>query len=134
MSAAEKPSAKPKKKREKKSAPEKQEALSFPYAVVRTGSKQYRVCNGDMILVEKLEVAPGNEWVNEDVLFVAVSPGKFHIGQPVVKGAKVNFEVLQHTLSKKIRIRHHRKRKSSQKSLGHRQPQTRLLVKSILAA
>jgi large subunit ribosomal protein L21 len=105
--------------------------LNFPYAVVRAGGKQYRVSQGDMILVEKIDVEPGATVTLEDVLFVAKSPGEFLIGQPVVKGAKVTLEVLQQTLNKKITIRHSRRRQSSQKTLGHRQPQTRLVVKAI---
>lgn len=109
------------------------ENLSFPYAVVRTGGKQYRVAQGDMLLVEKLEVEPGSTFTAEDVLFVATAPGQFSIGKPNVKTAKVTFEVLQQTLDKKVLIRHHRRRQNSQKTLGHRQPQTRLVVKQISA-
>ncbi|MBS1986115.1 MAG: 50S ribosomal protein L21 [Bdellovibrionales bacterium] len=107
------------------------ESLAFPYAVIRTGGKQYRVAQGEMLLVEKLDVEPGATFVADEVLFVAKAPGSFDIGQPLVKGAKVTFEVLQQTLDKKILIRHSRRRQSSQKTLGHRQPQTRILVKSI---
>src|SRR5690606_14147198 len=110
-----------------------QETLKFPYAVVRTGGKQYRVSEGDMILIEKLEVEPGAKWTAEDVLFVATGPADIKLGQPQVAGAKVEFEVLQQTLSKKILIRHSRRRQNSKKTMGHRQPQTRLLVKSISA-
>jgi len=108
-------------------------ASKFPYAVIRAGGKQYRVAQGEMLLVEKLEVEAGESWTADEVLFVATSPGTFKIGQPLVAGAKVNFEVLQQTLDKKILIRHHRRRQNSQKTLGHRQPLTRILVKSITA-
>jgi len=106
---------------------------TFPYAVIRTGGKQYRVSKGDMILVEKLEVEPGTAWTADEVLFVATGPGQFQIGKPLVAGAKVNFEVLQQTLGKKILIRHHRRRQNSQKTMGHRQPATRIVVKDITA-
>jgi large subunit ribosomal protein L21 len=109
------------------------ESLQFPYAVIRSGGKQYRVSQGDMILVEKLEIEAGATWTADDVLFVARGPGDFQIGQPTVKGATVTFEVLQQTLDKKILIRHHRRRQNSQKTMGHRQPQTRIVVKSIKA-
>jgi large subunit ribosomal protein L21 len=107
-------------------------SLKFPYAVIQTGGKQYRVAKGDMILVEKLEVEPGATWEAEEVLFLAKAPGQVTVGQPQVKGAKVKFEVLQQTLDKKIIIRHHRRRQNSQKTLGHRQPLTRILVKDII--
>jgi large subunit ribosomal protein L21 len=64
---------------------------------------------------------------------VATAPGQFTIGKPKVEGAKVSFEVLQQTLDKKVLIRHHRRRQNSQKTLGHRQPLTRILVKDIVA-
>ena len=106
-------------------------ALAFPYAVIKTGGKQYRVAKGDMLLVEQLALEVGTTWTADEVLFVAKGPGQFEIGKPVVKGAKVNFEVLQQTLGKKIVIRHHRRRQNSQKTLGHRQPLTRIVVKDI---
>ncbi len=107
--------------------------LQFPYAVIRTGGKQYRVAQGQMILVEKLETEVGSTWTAEEVLFVAKNPGDFQIGKPTVKGATVTCEVIQQTLDKKVLIRHHRRRQNSQKTLGHRQPQTRVVVKSIKA-
>jgi large subunit ribosomal protein L21 len=116
--------------REKK-AQEWKASLEFPYAVIRSGGKQYCVSQGDMLLVEKLDIEAGSTWTAEEVLFVAQGPGKFQLGKPSVAGAKVTFEVLQQTLDDKIKIRHHRRRQNSQKTLGHRQPQTRLLVKSI---
>lgn len=107
--------------------------LEFPYAVVKTGGKQYCVSKGDQVLVEKLNLDPGAEYAAEEVLMVASGPGKLNLGKPVLKGAKVKFEVLQQTLGPKILIRHSRRRQSSQKTLGHRQPLTRLLVKDIVA-
>lgn len=107
--------------------------LEFPYAVVKTGGKQYCVSKGDQVLVEKLELDPGAEFSAEEVLFIASGAGQVSLGKPVLKGAKVKFEVLQQTLGPKILIRHSRRRQSSQKTLGHRQPLTRLLVKDIVA-
>lgn len=110
-----------------------EETLKFPYAVVRTGGKQYRVAEGDMILVEQLAAEAGSNWTAEDVLLVAKGPADVTLGQPQVAGAKVEFEVLQQTLDKKILIRHSRRRQNSKKTMGHRQPKTRLLVKKIQA-
>jgi large subunit ribosomal protein L21 len=108
-----------------------QKALSFPYAVIKAGARQFCVSEGDMILVEKLEAEAGTTWTAEEVLLLASAPGTIKVGQPTVAGATVTFEVLQQTLDKKVLIRHHRRRQSSQKTLGHRQPQTRILVKAI---
>jgi large subunit ribosomal protein L21 len=127
------------KKTKKSAAPKVKTAnnwkapLEFPYAVLRTGSKQYCVSKGDQILVEKLNLEPGSSWTAEEVLFIAQSPGKIQVGKPTLAGAKVKCEVLQQTLDGKILIRHSRRRQSSQKTLGHRQPLTRLLVTEIVA-
>ena len=107
--------------------------LEFPYAVITSGGKQFCVSKGDHILVEKLELEPGAEYSVDEVLFMASAPGKISLGKPNVKGAKVKLEVLQQTLGPKILIRHSRRRQSSQKTLGHRQHLTRLLVKEIVA-
>lgn len=119
------------KRSPKKTAGSQAAVVEFPYAVIRTGGKQYRVAKGDMLLVEKLELEPGATWSTNDVLFVATAPGAFQIGRPTVKGAKVSAEVLQQTLGKKVLVRHHRRRQNSQKTLGHRQPQSRVLIKDI---
>lgn len=130
MSAAEKTAT---KKTEKKTAAAEAQSSKFPYAVIRAGGKQYRVAQGEMLLVEKMDIEAGSEWTADEVLFVASAPGEFKIGKPLLAGASVKFEVLQQTLGRKILIRHHRRRQNSQKTLGHRQPQTRILVKEISA-
>ena len=112
---------------------EQAESLTYPYAVVKAGAKQYRVSEGDHILVEKLDADPGKNWETEEVLLVAKAPGDVTIGQPRVEGAKVSFEVLQQTLGDKILIRHRRRRHNSQFTKGHRQPYTRLAVSKIKA-
>lgn len=104
---------------------------NFPYAIVRTGGKQYKVSQGDQILVEKLELEPGSTWTADEVLFVASKAGSFEVGKPLVAKAKVEFEVLQQTLGKKNLVRHFRRRQSSIRTVGHRQSYTRLVVKSI---
>ena len=106
---------------------------SYPYAVLRTGGKQYTVSEGDHLLLEKLELEPGATLTADEVLLYAKAPGNTQVGQPLIGGAKVELEVLQQTLGKKIVTRHHRRRHNSQKTLGHRQPLTRVMVKSIKA-
>lgn len=122
-----------KTKTEKKTSAksEKYAAIKYPYAVIKAGGKQYRVAVGDMILVEKIEVEAGASWTTQEVLMVAKGPGAFTIGQPTVAGATVACDVLQQTLEKKVNIMHNRRRHNSQKSMGHRQPKTRLVIKSI---
>lgn len=106
-------------------------AVKYPYAIVKTGGKQYRIAEGDMLLIEKVEAEPGSTWKLEEVLLVANGPADVKVGKPTVKGSSVSFEILQQTLDKKINVMHNRRRHNSQKSMGHRQPKTRVVVKSI---
>jgi len=110
-----------------------QETLKHPYAVVQLGSQQFRVSEGDTVLAEKINGEPGSSFDADQVLLSSKAPGEFQVGKPLVKGAKVKFEILQQTLDKKILIRHHRRRHNSQKTRGHRQAKTRLLVTGVSA-
>lgn len=101
------------------------------YAVVRTGGKQYKVKAGDLLKVEKLEKALGDEFDLNDVLFVA---GKdTHIGAPVVSDAKVTVVVTQQSKHAKILVFKKKRRQGYRKLNGHRQPYTELFIKTITA-
>ena len=121
------------KKTPKKTAKKKNDGTVavYPYVIVRAGSKQYRVSEGDQLLIDKVEANPGDTLKNDDVLFVAKAPCDYKLGQPQVAKAHVEFEVLQQTLGEKILIRYYRRRHNSKKTVGHRQPLTRVVVKSI---
>ena len=67
------------------------------YAVIKTGGKQYRVAEGDVLNVEKLNAEAGSEVVFDEVLTV-VNDADVKIGQPVVEGAKVTAKVVEHCL------------------------------------
>jgi len=126
MTTKKAPKAKTKKNNDLWKAPS-----TFPYAVIRTGSKQYCVSEGEHLLVDKLDLQPGDSFKDAEVLYLASAESSVQVGKPTVSGAQVEFEVLQNTLGKKIQIRHHIRRHNSRKTTGHRQPQTRLLVKKI---
>eukprot|EP00656_Telonema_subtile_P011489 TRINITY_DN156_c0_g1_i1.p1 TRINITY_DN156_c0_g1~~TRINITY_DN156_c0_g1_i1.p1 ORF type:complete len:101 (+),score=8.65 TRINITY_DN156_c0_g1_i1:159-461(+) len=70
------------------------------FAVVKTGGKQYRVAEGDVIKVEKLDGEVGKNVVLDEVLMVGDDKG-VKVGEPLVKGAKVTFEVLEQKKKKK---------------------------------
>jgi large subunit ribosomal protein L21 len=98
------------------------------YAVIETGSKQYRVAEGDVIEVESLPVEEGKEVELERVLIV--SSGKsIKIGAPTVEGAKVTATVQGHGRGKKIIVYKHKK--NYHKKQGHRQNFTRLHIDKI---
>ena len=100
------------------------------YAVVVTGGKQYRVEEGQTLKVEKLEVATGEKVEIEKVLLIG-NGDDVKIGAPVVEGAKVTAEVVNHGRHKKVKIMKFKRRKHHMKQMGHRQWFTELKITSI---
>ena len=99
------------------------------YAVILTGGKQYRVQQGDVIYVEKLEAQAGDA-VNFDVLMLGKDEGAV-IGAPVVAGAKVEGKVLDQVKSAKVVVFKYKAKKNSRKKQGHRQPYTKVEITAI---
>jgi large subunit ribosomal protein L21 len=100
------------------------------YAIIETGGKQLKVEEGQEIYVEKLNAEPDTEVVFDKV--VMISDKTATIGKPYVKGAKVTAVVNKQGKEKKIVIFKYRPKKSStRRHQGHRQPYTKLTIKSI---
>lgn len=99
------------------------------YAIIRTGGKQYTVKPGDIVQVEKLENALGSEFDINDVLLVGGD--KVHLGQPVVKDAKVTVVVTKQARTRKVIVFKKKRRHSFRKFKTHKQSFTELFVKSI---
>ncbi|MCK9536242.1 MAG: 50S ribosomal protein L21 [Bacilli bacterium] len=93
------------------------------YAIFETGGKQYRVSENDVLYVEKLDAALGDEVVFEKVFLVGNK-----IGTPYVRGAKVIATVEKHGKNKKIVIFKYKPKKNYHKKQGHRQPYTKLKI------
>jgi len=102
------------------------------YAVIQTGGKQYRVAEGETLRVEKLAVSAGDKLTFDSLLF-ADDGGNVRVGQPLVSGVKVEAEVVEQGLGKKIIIFKYKRRKSYRRKQGHRQPFTALKITSIKA-
>jgi len=102
------------------------------YAVVRTGGKQYRVAEGDVVRIEKLTGEVGEKVTLGDVLFVG-NDGEVKIGAPLVANAKVTGEIVDQLRAKKIRVFKKKRRKSYSRQQGHRQYQTALKITAIEA-
>ncbi len=96
-------------------------------AIFKTGGKQYYVEEGSVIYVEKLPQDVGSEVEFTEVLFV---DGK--MGSPTVKGAKVIGLIEKHGRQKKIKVFKYRPKKKYRKTQGHRQPYTKVTIKSIV--
>lgn len=102
------------------------------YAVIKTGGKQYRVSEGDLISVEKLEAETGATVTFSEVLMVS-RDGEVKIGKPFLEGATVTGEVMLLGKGPKLTIFKHKRRKGFRKKTGHRQPFTSLRIKEISA-
>ena len=102
------------------------------YAVIETGGKQYRVAEGETLRVEKLAASAGDKLSFETLLF-ADDGGNVRVGQPRVSGVKVEAEVVEQGLGKKIIIFKYKRRKSYRRKQGHRQPYTALKITAIKA-
>ncbi len=100
------------------------------YAIVQTGGKQYRVQEGDVLKVEKLEAKQGEEIQLDEVLF-AKSDDKTVAGRPKVSGAIVTAEVIRQVRAPKVIIFKQRQKKVYKKTIGHRQWLTELRIKQI---
>ena len=100
------------------------------YAVIRTGGKQYRVSEGDVVKIEKLEGDVGAAVILADVLFIGDN-GEVKIGAPLVANAKVTGEIVGQVRAKKVRVFKKKRRKSYSRQQGHRQYQTALKITTI---
>ena len=102
------------------------------YAVIETGGKQYRVEEGDILFIEKLDVKADAVVDFDKVIVVGKEDGAV-IGTPVVEGAKVSAKVLKNGKGKKIVVFKYRSKKDSKTKKGHRQPYTQIQIQSINA-
>ena len=94
------------------------------YAIVKTGGKQYKVAQGDVLFVEKLEANEGDVVTLDQVLAV---------GAPVVEGATVTAKVVAQGKAKKVIVYKYKAKKDYRRKQGHRQPYTKLVIESINA-
>jgi large subunit ribosomal protein L21 len=102
------------------------------YAVFEDGSRQYNVKEGDVVKVDFREAEVGAR-VEFNRVLLYNNNNDLQIGQPVVEGARVLTEVVDHP-STKLYIQHFRRRKNYRRLRGHRQPYTNVRVKHILLA
>jgi len=101
------------------------------YAIVEVGSKQFSVTKDDIIEVNKQKMTKGDNISIDKVLLVSDGK-KVEVGQPYVKGAKVEATVLKHSLGEKTTAFKHRRRKNSHWEKGHRAQLTELKINAIV--
>ena len=102
------------------------------YAVIKTGGKQYRVSEGSVLRVEKVEAAAGDTIEFDQVLLVGEGED-IVVGKPFVDGSKVEATVQAQPRSRKIHVTKYKSRKNYKRHHGHRQAFTELRVTGIVA-
>ena len=101
------------------------------YAIIATGGKRYKVEEGDIIRVEKLDVKEGEEVTFDQVL--VISDKEMKIGDPTVSGASVKATVMAEGKEKKVVVYRYKPKTGYHKKNGHRQPYTQVKIDSIIA-
>ncbi|MDR1144744.1 MAG: 50S ribosomal protein L21 [Verrucomicrobiales bacterium] len=102
------------------------------YAVIRTGGKQYKVAEGDVLDVELIDAEAGGTAKFEEVLLVADGEA-VKVGQPAISGASVSAEVVGEVKGDKVIAFKFRRRKGYHRTVGHRQRHTRVKIGKISA-
>lgn len=100
-------------------------------AIIVTGGKQYKVNEGDIIYVEKLDVADGENVKFDDILAV-FDGGKVKLGTPTVAGVSVTGKAVKTAKGKKIIVYKMRPKKNYRRKQGHRQPYTKVQIEKIV--
>ncbi len=100
------------------------------YAVIETGGKQYKVSEGDVLFIEKLDVAEGDTVTFDKVLVVA-NGDTVNFGAPTVTGATVTAKVEKQGKAKKIYVFKMKRKKNYRRKKGHRQPFTKVTIEKI---
>jgi large subunit ribosomal protein L21 len=108
----------------------KMDKKNMKYAVIKTGGKQYRVSEGDLVKIEKLTGEVGEKITLADVLFIGGN-GEVKIGAPLVENASVTGEIVSQAKAKKVLVFKKKRRKSYSRQRGHRQHQTTLKITGI---
>ncbi len=101
------------------------------YAIIVTGGKQYKVSEGDVIFIEKLDAQEGDTVKFDQVL--AIGGDNTVIGTPVVEGASVDAKVVANGKGKKVIVFKYKPKKGEKTKQGHRQPFTKVQIEKINA-
>ena len=100
------------------------------YAIIEACGKQYKVAEGDVVFFEKLDTEVGKKVTFDKVVLVS-DDGKVQVGNPYVKGIKVEGKVVSHGKGKKILVFKYKAKKNYRRTQGHRQPYTKVEITNI---
>ena len=101
------------------------------YAIVETGGKQYRVAEGDVVRIEKMEGEPGQEILLDKILLVGSGEEGVRVGTPFLEDVCVRAEILAQRRGPKVLVFKFKRRKNYRKKQGHRQDYTGIRIKAI---
>ena len=101
------------------------------FAIIETGGKQYKVSEGDIIFIEKLNAEEGTTVTFDQVIAVSGNDG-LKVGAPTVAGASVTANVVKNGKGKKIYVLKYKAKKNEKKKIGHRQPYTKVQIQTIV--
>ncbi len=101
------------------------------YAIIESGSKQYKVAKGDVIAVERVAGQQGDTIVFDRVLAVKTDDGQVKVGDPVVKGAKATGKLVEEFKGKKVLVFHYKNKVNERRKRGHRQIHSKILIEDI---
>ena len=102
------------------------------YAIIETGGKQYKVQQGDVLFIEKLNVEE-NETVTFDKVIAVGNDDGINVGAPYVEGATVTAKAVKNGKAKKITVFTYKPKKNEKRKMGHRQPYTKVEIEAINA-
>jgi len=108
-------------------------STAMAFAIIRSGGRQHRVAEGDIIDVDFLDEKPGKEGVFGDVLFHCDGDNITH-GSPLIEGATVSGEIIEQRKDKKVIAFKYRRRKGYHRTVGHRRKLTRVKITGISLA
>ena len=100
------------------------------YAVIKSGGKQHKVAEGEIITIEKIDAEEGSNVEFSEVLAV-IKEGNLQVGRPLLEGAKVVGKVINHIKAPKVTIIKMKRRQDWRKKQGHRQNLSKIEIKSI---
>ena len=100
------------------------------YAIIEACGKQYKVSEGDVVFFEKLDAEEGKKVTFDKVILVS-DDKKVQVGNPYVKGIKVEGKVVSHGKGKKILVFKYKAKKNYRRTQGHRQPYTKVEITNI---
>lgn len=106
--------------------------LYYMYAIIQTGGKQYKVSQGDVLYIEKIDTA-ADETVTFDQVIALTDENGAKFGNPTVAGASVTAKVLKTGKAKKITVFTYKAKKNQKRKMGHRQPYTKVQIETITA-